>query len=996
MPCLPSDVVMVTQSKAAEQLNHYLKWNNDTEDHSLDIPEGSFKGWVPRSLYTYVLNSLNLPFLRLLTFPVGGTALGSLTSLRNFSAPGNYLCRLPQDFTKCQFMVSLDLSFNHFKEIPEIVFGLLNLEMLNFAHNDIEFVSCSIGKLVSLHELNLAGNILDELPFQLSRCGHLRKLDVSGKFYPRGAMAQFPKCICYLIELIDLDLSWQRVERIPDEFGNLTQLQRLNLKGNRLLHVSSQVSKCVQLNCVNLAGALRLCSQIPSALFSLVDLQCLNLSDNFFTEIPQEVFSLHHLTALIIQRNALLRLPDNLFTLPQLEHLELSENYLEQLPETIGNLCYLTYLGLDQNHLLEIPDELCNVLSLVTLIAGSNRLTKLPENICRLINLQQLMLENNQLIELPLLMDQLHGLLHSGCLSLHGNCLRIPPQEVCNLGVITLFQFLKELRVSEAHHRRKMILTGAVKAGKTSLRNALMLGHSKLTAEDERTWVLERHLWEPESRLRVQVLDFGGHHVYQAAHHMFLTPEAVHILVFDMHRYQPNADVFDELISNWFDAIMDRAPGSTILLVATHADLCSDGDVSERCADVICRVKRDELFKLKELDDEIGRSRILLEQFEAHDVSGGRFADIDVERLKENLSYLERIRQTRSQVPETVHVVCCAEGLAGINNLRDTIITILKEAEERKLPDSWYRFLCIIQAIPDHIITLQQSLAILESVFAGMSQSSRMAMPADSCLETILKYLHSAGEIVFYHDNARLNNVVFHHPETLVEMLRAVLRHDFEEVVTFNSELGRQAGLLPSRFNFLKDDFVHRGMMTYELLHYLLLHFSLSPDALDTFISLMLKFDLCYEVTSDSDPSLVGSGRILQFPWFFPDLPSPSTVAAWPGRLPANTFEFRFEVRFPRKGPPYFFEKLSVRLQRYITQRHNWKDGVLACLNHSTFFIHRGRQKKENGTVVTAAARGVTDLQVGRVFITVKLVHCLLLFGRHSEQCVHVVVVSKI
>ena len=51
-------------------------------------------------------------------------------------------------------------------------------------------------------------------------------------------------------------------------------------------------------------------------------------------------------------------------------------------------------------------------------------------------------------------------------------------------------------------------MIGAAKAGKTSLRQALMLGKSKLTADSERTWVMERHLWEPESRLRVQVGEF--------------------------------------------------------------------------------------------------------------------------------------------------------------------------------------------------------------------------------------------------------------------------------------------------------------------------------------------------------------------------------------------------------------------------------------------------------------------------------------------------------
>ena len=213
----------------------------------------------------------------------------------------------------------------------------------------------------------------------------------------------------------------------------------------------------------------------------------------------------------------------------------------------------------------------------------------------------------------------------------------------------------------------------------------------------------------------------------------------------------------------------------------------------------------------------------------------------------------------------------------------------------------------------------------------------------------------------------RLNKIVFHRPETLIEMLRAVFRHDFEEVVNFDPELGHRVGLSSSRFKILKEDFVLRGIMTYELLHYTLLHFHLSSDALDTFISLMLKFDLCYEVTQTSDPSLVGSAHILQFPWFFPE-DSPSTLTVtWPQELPNNMFELRFEVEFPRKGPPYFFEKLSVRLQQYVSERENWKHGVLARLNHSHLLVSRQRHDSEEVTVITAAARGASDLQVNCV-----------------------------
>ena len=954
---------MASQSQAAEELGQYLEGVDNGQGQSLMVPEGAYKGWLPRILYTYTLETLHLPFLRLLSFPVGGTALGTLTSMKTFHAVGNYLCRLPSCFVECENIVSLDLSFNHFTKIPPCVYSLVRLEELSFAHNDIEEVSSEIGQLVNLRQLNLAGNTLSSMPLEIAKCQKIQKLDLSGKFYPRGQMKNFPEGVCCLFELAELDLSWQLIERIPDGFGSLRRLQQLSLKGNHLLHVSPEISKCVKLQSVNLAGALRLCSQIPAALFTLEDLQSLNLSDNFFTEIPEEVCGLCRLTTLIMQRNALLRVPDNLFQLRYLDHLEFSENYLERLPAAVGNLKRLTYLGLDRNRLTEIPDELCKVTSLVTVVLGSNQLTSLPENIYLLSNLRELLLENNKLTELPLLMDRLEGLVETEGLSLHGNYLRAPPQEICDQGVVPLFHFLKELRVSEARHRRKMILIGAVRAGKTSLRHALMLGHSKLTKEHERTWVLERHLWEPESKLRVQILDFGGHHIYQAAHHMFLTPEALHIVVFDISRYC--SELFDELISNWLDAIMDRAPGATIVMVATHADLCSEDEVVERCEEVIRKIQKEESAKLQDLRDEIERTQAMLESWDGREGGGRKFADIGVERLQEKLSHLEKMLNTRSQLPSKVHVVSCAEGLTGVGELREELVNSMKIAEERKLPHSWYRFLSEIQSVPDRILSMEQALDIFVEVMASVNQSLMgMGGSADRSLSMVLKYLHSTGEIVWYHDNVRLNKIVFHRPETLIEMLRAVFRHDFEQVVNFDPELGHKVGLSSSRFEVLKEDFVRRGIMTYRLLHFTLLHFHLSSDALDTFISLMLKFDLCYEVTQSSDPSLVGSTCILQFPWFFPE-DSPAALAAeWPEELPSNMFELRFEVVFPRKGPPYFFEKLSVRLQQYVSERNNWKHGVLARLNHSHLLVRRQRNDLDDVTVITAAARGATDLQV--------------------------------
>lgn len=92
--------------------------------------------------------------------------------------------------------------------------------------------------------------------------------------------------------------------------------------------------------------------------------------------------------------------------------------------------------------------------------------------------------------------------------------------------------------------------------------------------------------------------------------------------------------------------------------------------------------------------------------------------------------------------------------------------------------------------------------------------------------------------------------------------------------------------LSQSKFESLKSQFLTHGLMTDKLLHYCLLHFNISLDAQDTFIDLMLKFDLCYEVKdTPSALELVGSKRILQFPWFLTGDPPEDLPTKWPEKV---------------------------------------------------------------------------------------------------------------
>lgn len=242
-----------------------------------------------------------------------------------------------------------------------------------------------------------------------------------------------------------------------------------------------------------------------------------------------------------------------------------------------------------------------------------------------------------------------------------------------------------------------------------------------------------------------------------------------------------------------------------------------------------------------------------------------------------------------------------------------------------------------------------------------------MAGSPERSLEMVLKYFHSTGEIVWYSENEELRGTVFHKPEALIDMLRAVFRHDFQDVVYYDKTIGETLSIRENSFDKMKRDFTKKGLLTKEMLGYLLIHFKLSEDGPETFIalilSLMIKFHLCFELKNSTTNALQGSSQIVQFPWFFPQDKPLDFYKNWPATVPYNTFELSMEILFDGTAPPNFFEKLSVKLHSFLCDgsRINWKDGVLAEKNFSKLLVVR--EKRNGSTVVVATARGESDLQ---------------------------------
>ena len=155
----------------------------------------------------------------------------------------------------------------------------------------------TIGKMSSLHELEIKNTYLHKLPDSVGNLFVLRHLDLSNNF-----LEDLPESMGKLLRLELLDLSSNPLPpALPDWVGNLKNLIVLRLSHTRLHTLSS----------------------------TLVTLYCLEelcLNDNYLTHLPEKISGLEVLHSLFIARNTLRELPKDFGKLPALKFLDATGN----------------------------------------------------------------------------------------------------------------------------------------------------------------------------------------------------------------------------------------------------------------------------------------------------------------------------------------------------------------------------------------------------------------------------------------------------------------------------------------------------------------------------------------------------------------------------------------------------------------------------------------------------------------------------------------------
>ncbi len=145
-----------------------------------------------------------------------------------------------------------------------------------------------------------------------------------------------------LLNLTELDLSYNQLTELPKEIGNLFNLTELYLNGNELTELPKEIENLINLTEINVSGDRG--------------------GSNPIKELPKEIGNLTNLKKIILGYKEgcsiyKVELSKEIAKLINLRKLDLSCCGLTELPKEIANLTNLTYLNLEINSNLILTKE---------------------------------------------------------------------------------------------------------------------------------------------------------------------------------------------------------------------------------------------------------------------------------------------------------------------------------------------------------------------------------------------------------------------------------------------------------------------------------------------------------------------------------------------------------------------------------------------------------------------------------------------------------------
>lgn len=158
-------------------------------------------------------------------------------------------------------------------QFPNEIFTLADsLEVLDLSNNQLSNLPSNLAELPKLKRLFCSNNLFTEVPEVLATCPNLKMIGFKSNQITNVSETALPKHTEWLI------LTDNRIEALPESFGDLRQLRKCALAGNRLKTLPKSISGCQSLELLRISA--NQLSELPDALLSLPKLAWLAFSGN--------------------------------------------------------------------------------------------------------------------------------------------------------------------------------------------------------------------------------------------------------------------------------------------------------------------------------------------------------------------------------------------------------------------------------------------------------------------------------------------------------------------------------------------------------------------------------------------------------------------------------------------------------------------------------------------------------------------------------------------
>ncbi|TRY66360.1 hypothetical protein DNTS_035180 [Danionella cerebrum] len=358
----------------ADKLRQKLQYNTNNR---LELQLFMLSGLPDTIFEVSELQSLKLEIINNVTIPA------SIAQLEDLQELSLYQCSLKIHSAATSFLKEhlkvLRVKFDDHRELPQWLYVLRNLEELHLIGSlgsdaSKNVTLDSLRELKALKILTLKSNFTKIPQSIVDVSSHLQRLSVCND----GTKLVMLNNLKKMANLTELELVHCDLERIPHAIFSLTNLQMLDLKENNLRSIEEIIS-----------------------FQHLRKLTCLKLWHNSISFIPEHIKKLGSLERLHLSHNKIEILPSHLFLCNKLRYLDVSNNDIRFIPPEIGVLQNLQYFSVSCNKIENIPDELFFCKKLKTLKLGRNMLSVLSPKISFLGALIHLELKGNHFEFLP-------------------------------------------------------------------------------------------------------------------------------------------------------------------------------------------------------------------------------------------------------------------------------------------------------------------------------------------------------------------------------------------------------------------------------------------------------------------------------------------------------------------------------------------------------------------------------------------------------------------